>query len=364
MKRIPELDSVRGVASICVVLNHVYPAPFFFSWCFVDLFFALSGYLITTIIWENFDKPNFLGVYYFRRILRVWPLYYLTLATVLAVNSISRNGYTTEGLAQHLTFTQNLQEYVGHAPPRFIAPFAPSWSLAVEEQFYLLWPLLIWLLGKRSAIPLAFGTLALGLVARYFEFPLNLLFPRVDGIVFGCLLGIILANRDLAGPEGARFRKWFKTGALVLLPYFCALLYFWSKAPGKPPLTTLSVLVFGLLSFCVVGLIVCHTGSPKMKILRLPILIFSGQISYALYLFHSPIFSYLPKIMEMGGVTSPPIVRTVCWIAVFTLPTLSYFFFEGPILRYKDRIKYRRALRKEELSGEAAQNWPGTRVAE
>jgi peptidoglycan/LPS O-acetylase OafA/YrhL len=358
MKRIPELDAVRGLASIGVVVFHVYPAQAFFAWSFVDLFFVLSGYLITTIIWENVDKPNFLRVFYFRRILRVWPIYYLTLAIVLAVNSQSRTGYRIDALGQHLTFTQNLQEYMGLEPAPFIAPFAPSWSLAVEEQFYLLWPLLIWFFGRRAATPLAVGTLMLGVAARYAGLPLNILLPRVDGIVFGCLLAIILANRDLVGRDGVRFRRAFRTGALALIPYLCVVSYFWMKAPGQAlPWPTLTVFVFGLFYFCIVGLLVCYTGRPGLKVLRRPTLLFSGQISYAVYLFHAPIFIYLPKIMEMAGVRSRPIVVLAVWVAVLALPTVSYFCFEGPILRFKDRLTYGPTVKMEERTEKALGKW-------
>src|SRR3954466_11966508 len=108
MKRIKELDALRGLAALTIVLFHVYPHQVFMGWSAVDLFFVLSGYLITSIIINNLSNKGFLTSFYSRRILRIWPVYYLTLAAVLILNAFSRTGYPTDGLFQHLTFTQNI----------------------------------------------------------------------------------------------------------------------------------------------------------------------------------------------------------------------------------------------------------------
>src|SRR5438876_336938 len=122
MKRILELDALRGIAAVGVVLFHAYPHTFFFAWSFVDLFFVLSGYLITTIVLRHLQAPDLLKAFYYRRILRIWPVYYLTLIGVVVLNMLSTNGYPANGWLQHLTFTQNVQGYWLAAPLPFIHP--------------------------------------------------------------------------------------------------------------------------------------------------------------------------------------------------------------------------------------------------
>src|SRR5207244_4564952 len=158
MKEIPELDSVRGLAAAGIVLYHAFPFVFFLGWSCVDLFFVLSGYLITTIIIEHHRAPGFLRAFYARRALRIWPVYFLVLAGCLVMNRLSRQGYPagTLGTVQHLTFTQNIQGIWGGSVPAYVYAIGPSWSVAIEEQFYLLWPLLLVAMGRRAVLPAAF----------------------------------------------------------------------------------------------------------------------------------------------------------------------------------------------------------------
>src|ERR1700744_3920986 len=96
-ERVPELDALRGLAAVGVAAYHAYPYTFFLGWIGVDLFFVLSGFLITSIILEHAGKPGFFGTFYFRRALRILPVYYLTLFAALALNRASHAGYSTAG---------------------------------------------------------------------------------------------------------------------------------------------------------------------------------------------------------------------------------------------------------------------------
>src|SRR5437868_3369959 len=126
MRRIPELDSLRGLAAVGVVFFHAYPYVFFVGWCCVDLFFVLSGFLITSIILHEGGKRGFAKVFYFRRMIRIWPVYYVALASVLFLNSLSRTGHSTQGLPYNLLFLQNIQGYWKGTIPPFPASFGPS----------------------------------------------------------------------------------------------------------------------------------------------------------------------------------------------------------------------------------------------
>src|SRR4051794_491003 len=104
MKRIPELGALRGIAAGSGVLFHAYPFTFYLGWGGVELFFVLSGYLITTIVMNDEGKPKFLQRFYLRRISRIWPVYYLTLFAVVVLNRFSPRGYSTAGFWRHVVF--------------------------------------------------------------------------------------------------------------------------------------------------------------------------------------------------------------------------------------------------------------------
>ena len=112
------------------------------GWTAVDLFFVISGYLITTILLRGRSTPGALANFYARRSLRIWPIYYLALAAFLVANALIGHPYPTDGLPYYLTYTQNVPRYWGGVVPPFCKAFAHCWSLSVEEQFYLIWPAL------------------------------------------------------------------------------------------------------------------------------------------------------------------------------------------------------------------------------
>lgn len=329
MKRIKELDGLRGLAALTVVLFHAYPNQFFLGWSAVDLFFVLSGYLITSIIIKNVSNQGFLTSFYSRRILRIWPVYFLTLAVVLILNAFSRTGYSTDGLFQHLTFTQNIQGYWLSNPPGFVHAFSPSWSIAVEEQFYLVWPLLLLYLGTRYIPVLAGLTIVAAIAGRMFGFPNSILLSRGDGLALGCLLASIFLNP--AYTEKAK--KLFLPLGVASCGYILFLVYrYWGDPEPK------AFIPFTLFFFSLVGLIVCYSGHPLLKVLRLKPLAYLGLISYSMYLFHLPIFTYAPPLLARVGLPS----TLFTWALIFGLPMLSYHLLESPILNFKERISYRK----------------------
>jgi peptidoglycan/LPS O-acetylase OafA/YrhL len=331
MKRIPELDALRGLAAIGVVAFHAFPSVFFWGWSCVDLFFVLSGYLITTIIIRQQSQQGFLRSFYLRRIARIWPAYFLTLTVVVVVNSLSRTGYPTDGLVYHLVFLQRSPAYLGLPTPPFIGTFSPSWSVAIEEQFYLVWPMLLMVAGIRR-IPLiaaVFITLCeLGRLCIPGE--IFILLTRGDGLAFGCFLAW-LCRGEGAPSTLRRYLPWLTITALVSGGYVVAYLaVFWRNPhPGwqNTCFTGFSMFYFALIGFCV-----CLTGSRVLLPLRNSVLRWFGTISYSLYLFHYPIFHYTPSLVERLGIRSPTISIALTWTALVVLPALCWYLVERPIL--------------------------------
>ncbi len=151
MPRIKELDSVRGLAALAIVFFHLWFPQVVVLGLGVNLFFVLSGYLITTIILGHTLNPRFLISFYARRGLRIWPIYYLSLAgLVLLFQLLPLSGDLSEW-PSYLTYIQGLSHYWSGREPTFPLAFQHTWSLAIEEQFYLFWPMLIGLVGRRAA---------------------------------------------------------------------------------------------------------------------------------------------------------------------------------------------------------------------
>ena len=206
MRRIPELDALRGLSALLIVALHLGLGPTCPAFArAVDLFFVLSGYLITATILEHRGPPASSGTSTPRRALRIWPIYYLALlGFAFVVNPIRRRPHRLDGLWAHLTYTQNLPYYWGDRIPPFSPWFRHTWTLAIEEQFYLLWPLLAMRAGRRWLAVAALALIA-GPIAARTQWPPWLLLTRSDGFAFGALLAIVpagsFARIGSAGPR-------------------------------------------------------------------------------------------------------------------------------------------------------------------
>ncbi len=332
-QRIPELDAVRGLAAVGVVLFHAFPFVFFAGWSCVDLFFVLSGYLITTIILTRGFGPGFLKSFYVRRICRIWPVYFVTLLMVLVLNGLSPHRYPIDTLHWHLLFLQNTSQYFGFSKPPFIHSFGPSWSVAIEEQYYLVWPLLILALGKRSIPCLALMLLIACALGRWLiPGAIDILFTRGDGLAWGCLLAWMLWHASRY--PGIRWHHWVIQLTAIVGTVFVAAYFvnFWGEP--VPQWASVSFSGFSILFFALIGTCVLYSGSRFLTIFRNPVLRWFGTISYALYMFHVPIFHFTPTILAKIGIESSIAIAVGTWSSIVILPTLSWYLLEKPILSW------------------------------
>lgn len=270
------------------------------SWMGVDLFFVLSGFLITGILVEDKGRPAFYRNFYARRALRIFPAYYALLAIVYLV--LPRTGLpaaveyasaTSGDQAWHWTYLSNFriawraEWYPHHVPNVF-------WSLAIEEQFYLVWPLVVALCSRAQLARVCGALFLVALVLRLIlaarpetnwitSFVLTP--TRMDGLVLGALLALWMRRC----PDAAARRPWaWATLGLAAAPLAALTLYRpdqWRELPVQSLRFSLVAVFFGALLWLGVT---ARAGSWLQKILALRPLTFFGKYSYALYLWHGP----------------------------------------------------------------------------
>lgn len=344
MKRIPELDSLRGIAAIAIVVFHLNPQAFYPGWTGVDLFFVLSGYLITGIILKHGETKGFLMNFYARRGLRIWPIYYLTLFFLIAINRFLPQPESLASVPYYLTYTQNIRLYWTWQSPSMPA-FDHTWTLALEEQFYLIWPALLLLVKPKRIIPLCCATIALAWFAReggwiaWSRYSERILLARCDGFALGGLLSALFLRYEtakVAQISVAAFVAAFVWMAWGIYEKGSGIAFFGLPTPDRPSSTILAV---GVAYAGVVGVVVSYAGKPWLVPLRSRVLAYLGQISYGIYLYHIPIFwlmdgqtflyqqSWKTRAMKLG--------------ATLVVSIASWHLIESPILRLKDRFAYR-----------------------
>lgn len=366
MRRVLELDALRGIAALMVVSLHMgLGADYAVLGSAVDLFFVLSGYLITRIILSHETRPAFLRPFYARRVLRIWPIYYAVLLGFVVINPLLTYKQRTTGLPYYLTFTQFLPRYWFAQPPAFCIYFAHTWTLAAEEQFYLLWPLVAVCFGRRgllAAIPLLVGS---AFVGRFWLWPM-LLVTNWDGFALGALLAWMLGE-----PGSPRARRPAAVGFLAVLgavmfayPWMQPQVERWAVAAlgDWPNLAySLNASRLSLLYFAVVGLVVAFAGHPLLRPLRVSSLCYLGTISYGIYLYHLPLFALISPLHFTPDCRDPMLLDALKLAATFVLAVVSWEFVEKPLLRLKDRFPY--PERASTAASAPRPHWPSSRSA-
>jgi peptidoglycan/LPS O-acetylase OafA/YrhL len=343
MRRVPELDALRGIAAIMVLSLHLGLGPRYgVLGSAVDLFFVLSGYLITRIILRHEVDRGFLLPFYARRILRIWPIYYAVLLGFLLVRSLLPYRQPTGGWMYYLTFTQFLPHYWSAQPPRFCIYFGHTWTLAAEEQFYVLWPLVAVLFGRRALLASIPVLVASAFVARQWLWPM-LLVTNWDGFGLGALLAWALGEpgSPQARRRGVAWSLGLLGAAMLAYPLVRENIDGWIGAGRSPTLVlSLDALRMNLLYFAVVGLVICCAGHPVLRPLRDPRLCYVGTISYGLYLYHLPLNALISPSHYFVNCTDSMALDGLKLAATFALAVVSWEFFEKPILSLKDRFPY------------------------
>jgi peptidoglycan/LPS O-acetylase OafA/YrhL len=360
---VPEIDGLRGIAILLVFLAHFWPSRgsagvldslTFKGWIGVDLFFVISGFLIIGILIDTRGAPGYYRNFYARRVLRIFPLYYAFLAAVFVIMPLMQGAsYGESSFGQeagspwwYLLYLTNFREFVGDSgvPPMI----RPLWSLAIEEQFYLVFPLIVAAV-QPTWLPRLLGALvAFAIAVRIGLFvwlPENhhvqyLLTPaRFDTIAMGGL-GAVLVRRD----DMMRWRErasWFPAAALVLLVVVGLVSGFDRRDP--------SLRLWGYTAIAAAFTLVLlwavwRSGSSAVRGLRWAPLRLFGKLCYGLYVLHiganlvadGVLERFAPQVRELSWLEFPISVTVSLAVA-----WLSWMCFEEPVLRLKRYFEYR-----------------------
>ena len=352
-ERIAALDGVRGLAILGVlvmhslyigpllgldVMAHPYARVAWLGWSGVDVFFVLSGFLITAILVRSKGSPRYFRNFYMRRALRIFPLYYLVVGLLLfALPDRAAGG---DDVLPHLLYYQNFRYAFPHGPQD--PALEVTWSLAIEEQFYLLWPLLVWLLSLRGlralCVALILGAVGLRLllVAQGVERTHFLTPCRLDTLAAGALLAV--------SPRPPAWLGWLAAplgvAGLIATAFSCGV-----SLPVAPAMQQVGLVCTLLMG---VGVLTLARSSAVLQ----PVFSFAplrllGAYSYCIYLTHMLVVERLASELQALGPELaaalqgwPPVLLTGAFTlavvaASLALGLVSYHAFERWFLALK-----------------------------
>ena len=358
---IPALDGIRGIAILTVLLSHFLMREYFViertffimqnGWMGVDLFFVLSGFLITGILLDSRDRPSYFSAFYWRRLLRIFPLYYfavlVTWLTIVFIEKAPERLQGYDAFVWYFTFTPNIamglkNDWLWHSQ---VFNLNHLWSLAVEEQFYILWPLVVRYMPTRGLAILCLILLAMGTGLRHMTDHIvgtelsvaayTLPFCRMDGLALGAFVAVAL-----------------RLGWLQALPYkfwIARLLFCWTGWETlqiflngtEHRLYTLSPILFACLLFLALN---PNPRAVTRLVCENAFLRHLGKYSFGLYVFHH-MFEYAWKdgfgnwLLKSGW--HPVLAQTLYILLAFggtyLLARASWALIERPFMRLKKK---------------------------
>ena len=364
---VPELDGVRGLAILLVLAYHLQPAILRvggtaasnvagLGWAGVDLFFVLSGFLITSILVNTKERPSYFRNFYGRRFLRIFPLYYIYLAFILflALPLAYRHGLlagtSDSGQAWYWFYLSNWFTSVRDGIPLL----GHLWSLSIEEQFYIAWPVVVFLLSARQLRTLCWTIIGATLVLRFafagqFAHPEiihRLTFFRIDALSWGALIAVSRQSSTRSTASWlflSRIFVCFGMAAVVVLVALQGPSYttWWGTAVG-----------FSIVLLPSAGIVLyaasCGGGTnPGARVLRLAPLRQLGKYSYGIYVLHvlmiaitGQVIDRLTRMFGWSERIGSAIFILSAIAASYAAALLSWHAVEKHFLRLKRHLDY------------------------
>jgi peptidoglycan/LPS O-acetylase OafA/YrhL len=378
VRRIAELDGIRGVAIAAILTVHsseflvvgVKHKPLYYAlyrlmatgWLGVDIFFVLSGFLITTILLEDKDRADFWSRFYLHRSLRILPAFAVVFGlTIVAIHFLLPETHLTAAvILPAILFTENWTVLNGTDMPML----PHLWSLAVEEQFYMAWPQIVWRLSSATVLKVSLGLavtsellrviLALNHVGVWIIYAITP--TRIDGLALGAALAAAVTLPATHQFLAAYWRRIALASALFLIASFVILHR--SLLPDNVLSQIMAIPAAILLTAMLIyGSIASTLPSLLRRTLANPVLAYLGRRSYSLYLIHLPILfgawqnrvhgrlSYLPAGLRVNA------MLIVISIAIcLALTEISWRLVESPAQ------SLRRVLDRERVTEATVEN--------
>ena len=348
---IRELDGARGLAALMVFFHHVafstieggrwghglhfLQTAAAYGNTAVDLFFSLSGFLITSILLESRHRPAYYSDFYWKRVLRILPLYTLILLGVLIVSPAEWRGVLLSAVF-----------LVNFGAMFHINMFGPFWSLAIEEQFYLIWPTVV---RRRSVGQLARWAAMIAISVIVFRFISGLYnhhnyfhtFYRCDGLAYGALIACWFETRR-SSPSARRLENIVLNASLLAGLALCTAATWYISAAAHPG-NFASVFQTGvaITAAGITGRLIRDSGARYLAIFRTPLLTFFGLISYAFYMLHLYVLEAWDHVrgLPAPGDDAAFLIRLISVLALSTAAALaSRYLVELPALSLRKRV--------------------------
>lgn len=336
----PDIDTLRAAAVLSVIVFHIEKDWLPGGFLGVDIFFVISGFLMTAILLREMSGGRFfLKTFYIRRIKRILPAFFAVLAATLAGGFflftkddfflLWKSALTALGFASNLYFARG-KDYFD--PAQEEKPLLHIWSLSVEEQFYFVFPILLLLVARKS-LRVQFGFLAalcaLSLAASFMPSALDKYYLphlRACEMLVGSLTAVRMRYRQQRNP--AVGKRYAAVGALFSACILSACLFAYSEQtayfPGPAALIP-CLAVAALIYFN-------HYEHPLKKFFQWKITVAAGLISYSLYLWHWPILAFMRYI---GPDNLPPYSPAAAIVLTLAFSLISYHCIEKPFKKWK-----------------------------
>lgn len=358
MQRIKELDGVRGIAIFLVLLWHYIFCQvgstilesnigFLFkylslTWSGVDLFFVLSGFLIVGILLDARGAKTYFLTFYIRRALRILPLYYVMFFLLILLPKYISNDWLFSrniSLWNYLTFTQNFYMIKEGFGANWMGI---TWSLAVEEQFYIILPLMVWALPRKKLTYVFLGLICLAPIFRLVLSDFGgyvLPFARADSILMGGILAIIYRTPRIKDELVENYPYLFFIFIIFLIGVIVLTLYL--PAIGN------AFVHLWLAVFYSLFLVICTLRPGKLTDLLISnrFFVWLGLRSYGIYLFHQPVSSLLHQYLNGNVIPRFSDIReffvtVFALVITFILAEVSFRFFESVFLSWGRQFRY------------------------
>jgi len=348
---IPGLDGIRGVAALMIMFLHFVPNynstahPFLsilrklaiIGQCGVPLFFVLSGFLITRILLYTKNNPDYFKQFYLKRVLRIFPLYYL----YLVINFFLIPWFTDTPVPD-LNLTWPYYLYLQNIAMTFnwkMFDLPHLWSLAVEEHFYFIWPIVIYFFSNKLTLKIIAGIIIFAFLCRIYLVSIGIgtyyfTLTTFDSLAIGAFLAFNERKLWLNAKNMLQIALVLVIPLIVIFPFL--------TGSGNNFIVYLKNPIISVFCMSLIGLVSMNNHLLN-RFFTTRFLRYTGKISYGLYVYHPTCYSFVNKYLPATNIA---LVFVMCFAVSYLTATLSFYFFETPFLKIKNRMALKRKVSK------------------